>query len=285
MPEIKLEGDGWALLRKLRMGQKWLGNIAAIFFAIALAAMADGLIAGMRAGSTRLEMLPGEQLAISGPAAVKNPLPSDVVARFNPPDCPLEFQLEGFFTGYWFGSGMWRGIISASAEPSHIACQLAVSFRGMPSKSAQNYEINIFENARDMQNASLSLMRRFMGIQPFQLAAACAFAGLLLGILTYGFGRVYVKKLLLNGLIPVYSPAPDGVSFLCVAARSAFVAGQKSYPVFDEVGWKIGEASALDWSKGKWRLAMSNAFVPPDGSLIGTVQYMKVCDKQDNLEN
>lgn len=280
MPDNALKGESWYCLRKLRMRQKLFGNIAAVFFAIAIAAMADGLIAGMRAGSTRLEMLPGEQLAISGPAAVKNPLPSDVIARFTPEDCPLQFQLEGFFTGYWFGSGMWRGTVSAIGEPEHCICRLAVSFRGMPAKSTQHYEINIFENSTEMQQASLSILRSFTGLAPFALATGCAIVGMVLGILTYVHGRIYVKGLLLRGIASVYGTALDGVSFLCISAKESFVTGENFYPVFDEAGSKIGDARAIDWNKGKWRLAMRDASLPPVGSLVGTAAFIsqKSCD-------
>ena len=268
MSECVLEGQKWNRARALRSRQKLLGIVAAILLGIALLAMADGLIAGMRQGSASLDMLPGQTLALSGPAATKNPLPSDLMASFTPADCPLRFDLEGFFTGYWFGSGMWRGKVYAQEETPEAQCRLTVAFRGMPAKSAQHYDICIFSSQDAMQRGALSLLMRISGINPFQAASWCAAIGLFFGVLTYVFGRFYIQALRGMQLLLFYSPARDGKAFLCVGPKMAFPNGRKDIAVFHENGELLGRATALEWQKGKWLLRMNDFSIPPDGALI-----------------
>lgn len=261
-------GQIWQRLAKLHEWQGFSGNIAAILFAVALIFMADGLIASMRKGSNSLDLLPGQSLALSGPAASKNPLLSDVVARFTPPDCPLRFRLEGFFTGYWFGSGMWRGEVTAEPEQNNAVCRLLISFRGMPASSAQNYEVRLFPDSEALREASFSLVTRYLGLNSFPLAATCGLFGLFAGIFTYVLGRIYQRALWRLQIYLVYSPAADGRSFLCVSPKKAFESIGESFYVYSDKGVAFGKASALEWKKGKLRLQFADFKIPPDGSLV-----------------
>ncbi|MBD5539470.1 MAG: hypothetical protein HDQ94_05695, partial [Desulfovibrio sp.] len=178
--------------------------MSGILLAVALLGLFDGLLAEMRTGTSQLELLPGESLTLSGPAALKNPVSSDLVARVTPPDAPLRFTLEGFFTGYWFGNGMWRGEVMAEPDAAPGSYGLRITFRGAVGQAPQVYTLVIHEDATARREASLSFLRRWLDVNPFILAALCGGAGVALGAATYAFGRRHVRLLAALGCSEIY---------------------------------------------------------------------------------
>ncbi|MDE5832213.1 MAG: hypothetical protein K2H64_04385, partial [Desulfovibrio sp.] len=139
----------WPYLKRARNYQKNLGYISAFLLTVALLALLDGLQAQMRGGSREFSLLPGSTMGLAGPSALKNPVDSDLLARFSPPDSPLSFAMEGFFSGYWFGNGMWRGKIIVPDNTPPGGYELIISFKGASAQSAQRYGLSIYANARD----------------------------------------------------------------------------------------------------------------------------------------
>ena len=162
----------WRDYGRLRGYQRRLGVCCAVFLALALLALLDGAQGLMRAGAGVLDLVPGQGLEISGPAALKNPVDSDLQAVFTPSVPDLTFRLEGFFTGYWMGNGMWRAAVAAgpSTEPGRY--DLLVRFRGAPPSTEQHLTVQVYADARSLRAASLSLLQRLLGWNPFILAAS-----------------------------------------------------------------------------------------------------------------
>ena len=98
--------------RRIARVRRWSGALAALLLCLAALTLVDGLVALMRAGSTRIELIAGQSESLSGPVSSKNPVPEDLRLRLTPETAPVEFRLEGFFPSYWFGNGMWRGVVS-----------------------------------------------------------------------------------------------------------------------------------------------------------------------------
>lgn len=263
-----LNTRAWRLASAARERQRFIGRVSGVFLAVALLALFDGLLAQMRSGSSELELLPGEIATISGPAALKNPVNSDLVATFTPSDAPLTFVLEGFFTGYWFGNGMWRGKIEVAPEAGTGTWRLRVAFRGASATTAQNYTLKIFADSNAMRSASLSYTRLFLDINPFILAAICGASGILGGMATYYFGRRYAGFLGLLGMAEIYRATPADGSIWCLAPRSLAPMPGNARMVLDARGQPVGEARALSWHKGKLRLEMMDAATPAPGSLV-----------------
>lgn len=262
------ENPSWGLVRSLRKRQKLAGRAAGILLLVALLALFDGLAAQMRAGPNELNLLPGESLSISGPAVLKNPLNSDIIAAFRPADAPLAFNFEGFFTGYWFGNGMWRGQVAAplGAEPG--AYGLRIAFRGASAKTAQNYTFKVYENREAMRAASLSFITRLSGANPFILAAVCGACGILCGMATYYFGRRYARNLDRLGLAEIYRVDETDGGVWCLSPLPLAPRPGASRLVLDEAGERLGEARAEEWRKGKLRLTMLDGPVARAGALV-----------------
>lgn len=246
------ENPLWLRAGSYRNSQRFFGIISGILLACAMIALFDGLLAQMRQGANELELLPGQALTLSGPAVLKNPLASDLVAAFRPAGAPLEFELEGFFTGYWFGNGMWRGKIVAEPGAEAGRYELRISFKGASARTAQNFVVKIFENMTALRDASLSLIRRYLDINPFILAASCGLAGIIAGILTYLAGSRYVKLLLELGLAEIYSEE-NGV-ICCLVPKSMAPMPGNERELLDSSGNSLGKARVTGWKKGRLRL-------------------------------
>lgn len=262
------ENPLWQNARTNRKYQHILGTVSGIFLAVALFALFDGLLALMRKGTNELEFIPGQSLIISGPAALKNPVNSDVIARFTPEGAPLSFELEGFFSGYWFGNGMWRGKILAdmTAEPGEYEAR--ISFKGAPAQSAQMYRFLVFADHAAMRAASLSWIRRYSGINPFVLSAWAALAGVLCGMATYWFGRRFAQYLTRLGLCEVYSADAATSSIWCLVSKRLAPQPGLARMILDADGNIFGEARSISWQKGKLKLSVLDEREIPHGALV-----------------
>lgn len=263
-----LKNPLWLWAKKYRARQRLTGWLSGILLALAMLALFDGLIAQMRQGANELELLPGQSITISGPCAVKNPLPEDLSAQFTPENAPLAFELEGYFPGFWFGNGMWRGKITAeeTAQPGDYG--LRIAFRGATSATAQQYLIRIFAGPANLQAASLSFITRMLDLNPFMLAAVLGCAGIGLGILTWWFGSRFYKALPDLGLAEIFASDPKDSTLWCFAAKELAPKPGQVRMVLDRDGHVFGEARCLLWQKGRLKLVLMDEREIPAGSLV-----------------
>ncbi|MBD5552974.1 MAG: hypothetical protein HDQ44_01415 [Desulfovibrio sp.] len=263
-----LKNPLWLWAKKYRARQRLTGWLSGILLALAMLALFDGLIAQMRQDANELELLPGQAIAISGPCAVKNPLPEDLNAQFTPANAPLVFELEGYFAGFWFGNGMWRGKIAAeeSAQPGEYG--LSIAFRGANSATAQQYLIRIFAGPANLRAASLSFITRLMDINPFLLAAVLGSAGIGLGLLTWWFGSRFYKALPDLGLAEIFASDPEDSTLWCFATKELAPRPGQVRMVLDRDGHVFGEARCLLFQKGRLKLILMDERKIPPGSLV-----------------
>lgn len=263
-----LENPLWPKAGVERNYQRLFGAISGVLLAIALICLFDGLLAHMRQGSNDFRLLPGQAITVSGPAVLKNPVNSDLVARFSPENCPLRFDLEGFYTGYWFGNGMWRGHILANEASDPADCALRISFKGAPAQTIQAYKIRIFANEEALRAASLSMVDRFFGLNPFIIAAWCGIFGVICGLVTYYFGRGYGNILRELGLAEIYAQDPRAATIWCLAPRDLAPKPGLARMVLDKDGHAIAEARSVAWKKGKLQLQLMDDKEIPSGALV-----------------
>lgn len=188
--------------RRIARIRRWSGALAALLLCLAAFALVDGLVALMRAGSTRIELIAGQSESLSGPVASKNPVSEDLRLRLTPETAPVEFRLEGFFPSYWFGNGMWRGVVSTPPDAAPGFYNLTVGFRG--GGGSQSYDVVIWPDAAAQQAGALSLVRSKTGLSPLYLAPALALAGVIAGLLTWLSGRAAAALLRRHGLSEIF---------------------------------------------------------------------------------
>lgn len=230
------------------------GVISAVLFTIALLSLFDGLQSRMRAGSQELTLVPGETQTISGPCPVKNPVVNDVLTRKMPPDSPLTFRLDDFYSGYWFGSGMWRGNLKAEDDAQNGVYAIYISFRGASAQTIQKYIVKIYETPLERQAGSRSILTRILAVNPFILAAIMGFLAFCSGMLTYIFGMNFSKKLASLGLVEIYRIDPVNETVWCIVPKGrAPISGQPCH-VINLNGEIISTIRAGEWKKGKLSL-------------------------------
>lgn len=203
MPEESRNLTPWREeARRIARRRRWCGLLAALFFCLAALALVDGLVALMRAGSTRIELVAGQSESLSGPVASKNPVPEDLRLRRNPETAPVNFHLEGFFPSYWFGNGMWRGTVSVPPDALPGQYSLSIGFRG--GGGSQTYDVVIWTDEAARQAGALSLVLAYTGLHPLRLAAGLALAGIAAGLLTWLAGRAAAALLRRHGLSEIF---------------------------------------------------------------------------------
>ena len=253
---------GWRQCLQIRARQRCWGLLCALLLGIALLGVVDGLQGLVRSGANSIDMLPGGSVSISGPLAIKNPVSSDLQARFTPETPSLAYDLEGFFAGYWFGNGMWRAAVRADASVEPGSYGLMVVFRGAPASTTQNYKITVYADDAAMRAASSSYVRRISGCNPFVLAASGCGLALLAGVVVYSLGWRYIRLLTTMGcgeIVRVQHEAADarqaqsGRIWCLLYGLRAPAAGTQC-AVYNAQGEHLGHARAAEARKGSLEL-------------------------------
>ena len=202
----------WFMFSALRRRQRASGFFSAIVMTLCLIVLCDGLISQMRGGgSYRIEMLSGTSEAVSGPMADPKAVAGDMEFFPIPQDAPITFEFKGFFSSYWFGTGMWRGYLHASDSAPSGTYQMAIGLRGTPSAAHQVYTVAIAADKFEQDRNSLSFVRRWTSWNPFYLAAILAAFGLSAGVASYMLGRRTEGLLSSLGLSEIFKTSPDGI--------------------------------------------------------------------------
>lgn len=280
----------WDACLGVRARQRFWGTVCAVLLALALLALVDGLQGLARNGSDVLELLPGDSVSLSGPLTVKNPVNNDLRVRFTPQNSLLSYELEGFFAGYWFGNGMWRGRVNAdvAARPGRYALQ--IDFRGAPASAVQRYVVVVHADGAAMRAASPSFARRISGHNPFVLAAFGGVLALLTGLILLRLGCRYIRLLAALGcgeIVRVRWEAPEAggaTSFRIWCQLYGLRAPAKgtACAVYDGQGRYLCKARADEARKGSLELTFAmvdcpaeNAGTPPNAVRTGCLVQLR----------
>lgn len=261
----------WEQCQLTTKRQHWWGTLCALLLALALGCVLDGLQALRRNEANLLELLPGESVAVSGPIAIRNPTSGDILTRFSPEEASLSFSFDGFFTGYIFGSGMWRGKVLADAGARPGRYILHVRFRGTPGSAVQRYPVRIYADADDMRAASFSCIRRFVGQNPFMLAAGFCVVGLSTGLVVFLLGQRHIRQLRALGCGEVVMVRREGrnVCLWCLLYGQRAPAPGAQCAVLNSRGEITGRAHITAVRKGTLEMRMADtAYNVAKGCLV-----------------
>lgn len=259
----------WRNCVRVRQKQRVAGRASGLLLLLAVLLLLDGLLAVMRTDSGQVDLLPGQTVVLSGPVAVKTPRPGDVQVRFVPETASLQFVLEGFFTGHWFGNGMWRGEVRAlkqSLGPEEAGrYELQLSFRGAVTQAPQKYVVLLWESEAAQRAASPSWVYRLTGWNSFVLAADLGGLGLLCGLITYGLGRRAFHCLTALGCSEVFRVSPTAPRHIwCLAAGLRGPHPGDSLPLLDAAGKPLGEVQVELLHKNVLELVVQNGAMQDD---------------------
>ncbi len=266
-----LETNDWLLFSQGRGRQKMAGLLAGVFLVLAMAVLVDGLVARMiGGGSYRLEMLAGTSELVSGPLGQGKPTEDQIQAFPIPVDAPVDFEFSGFFNSYWFGTGMWRGIVHVPETAESGTYALAVGIEGQPSSTFQTYTISVARSADEQNRQALSLVRRFSGLNPFYVAAFFAVFGLGLALGNFALGNRGNKLLASMGLSEIFRVQPDGDFLRVFAVTGKRKVDGTAFVCFDADLLRLGKV-IFDKEKGglcECLFVKGDGDVPQKGSFI-----------------
>lgn len=257
-----------------------LGKISALVFVVAMFAVFDGLQTLVRHEFNSIGVIPGEELLVSGmlPAGVKSHeelvihIEGDAAIRFT----PLET-----YKGFWMGGQMWRARLDVPANVAPGRATITVvdilpeedkdktAFAGQQNP-ALVFGINIFVGDEERRASDNSLIRRYIGLPAFGIAAGAVLLAICIGFASWRtFGRAE-QELAENGVFFIHGVKQlenDGLGpFPMVGYRTAFAhAGKKFYrnePVilYDNRWREQGRGSLVEVTKIK-----AFALFPLDG--------------------
>ncbi len=167
--------------------ERWRGlasKAGAVFCAMALVTLLDGLLVHFREPANMVKVLPGESVQVNGELTDEARRVEELT--FISDTDQLQVSFEAIHKGYFLGGDMWRGRLLVSPQIAPGEYHLAVLPRESSSpRRAPSFRILVFPDAFSLQKTSTSLIRRYLGISPFAVAAGCL-PGILLA-----FGLVY----------------------------------------------------------------------------------------------
>lgn len=232
----------WLLYSSARTRQRMAGLFAAVLLILAMVILVDGLFARMRGGgSYRLEMIAGTSEPVSGPMGSAPAVESDMRAFPIPMDAPVSFEFQGFFTSYWFGTGMWRGLVHVSETAPSGTYGLAVGIEGQPSSTFQTYTISVARDEREQYSNALSLVRRWTGFNPFWLAGTFGILGIGTGLASFFLGRRQNALLRDLGLAEIVRVMPEGDLVRVYAVQGKREVREQSYVAYDKDMKRLGK--------------------------------------------
>ncbi len=156
----------------------------AFFCLLAMLAVLDGLVSQFREPANVLRVLPGMNVEINGNLTAEVKGTEDLVFMSNSEHLTVSF--EAVHKGYFLGGEMWRGELKVSSQIHPGEYLLTVRpKKAVPGQAAPEFRILVFPDGATLQQSRKSLIRRYAGLSPYGVAAACL-PGILLG-----FGMVY----------------------------------------------------------------------------------------------
>lgn len=176
-----------------------VARLGAACLFLVLACLLDGTQAGGRKDPSISELLPGQSLKISGN------MPRDTEKlehlRITASKPELGLKLEETYSGFWLGGQLWRAEVSVPASLAPGDYSVALSARNETSpKLTQNFTLRVFPDQRALDQASLSLSTRTLGVSPFVLATGLLPLGVAFGVISTLLSRRLAAMLHAEGL-------------------------------------------------------------------------------------
>ncbi len=217
-----------ALLARART----IGLLGAVLFGLASVAVIDGLQTLMRHDFNRLDLIPGEVVAVSGNMPRNAQSIGDLQYVFEG-ETGLRFTPKEAFKGFWFGGQMWRGNLSvpADAKPGRavltivdlVPAKRVGDANATQSATVQNpmlvNQIRIFADAAARRAEDPSYIYRFFRLPPFAVAvffAVLAFAACLTHWLLFGRAE---RALTADGTYFIHGVKPDSAGAIVAFAH------------------------------------------------------------------
>jgi len=149
--------------------RKLCGIIIAVLFFMVLLSILDGFIAKFTSSINVLNLLPAQTAKLNGyleDKSIKNPdrLNYTINSKF------IKLNFIDFQTDYWFGSNMWRGVVTVDNSITSGIYDLKVYVKGETTlKPTSVFKINVYKDHESYRKSFKSVIQRNLGISPWWL--------------------------------------------------------------------------------------------------------------------
>jgi len=183
--------------------RKIMGIMCSLCCFVLLIALVDGLLARFRQNPSEFHILTGTQISVIGP------LPSDIqdlrkLQVTMTPEYGIRFALLGTQTGYWLGGTLWRATVDVLPEAPKGKYIIKVTAPPYSKKPLREFTIFVYDDPKAIQRVSLSMFRRYLGVNPWVVFCGALGIAVCLGSTLFllssrierllkekGFGEIY----------------------------------------------------------------------------------------------
>lgn len=143
-----------------------IGKVCALFCAIFMLAIFDGLISHFRQPENVFELLPGEETDING--SFKESVASVEELEYAGNSDLMQVSFEAVHAGFWVGGQMWRGKLKIDPRIQAGQYTLTVNRKGEAGKKPSSvFIIKVYADHESYRRSSLSLIQRYLDVSPW----------------------------------------------------------------------------------------------------------------------
>lgn len=192
-------------LEQATEGRRITGKAASWLFLLFFLAILDGLISQARYPLNRFDVLPGASEKFN--FTLREPVQGQEVERLSYA-CDtkqIRVSFESIHKGFFLGGEMCRGDILVSSDITPGDYRLKIGLKEtLPQKSLAEFYIKVHPNQASIRQHSTSIIRKNVGISPWQVAALSAILmGMSLGMV-YFFSHNRERLLIISGKADIY---------------------------------------------------------------------------------
>lgn len=194
-----------ALLRRC------VGWCGAALFGVIIIVLIDGLTASFKQPPNTVILTSGVSTVLSGPLPPTVKDHTELLVNSSP--AGVKLAMEKTYKGFWLGGENWRAQLSIPPQTPAGDYGLTVRSPADPKILPQNtFTIRVFANAKDLQAASPTFCMKYIGVQPFTLAASLTPAVLLVVACTFLFSKLLEQLMAREGKAEIYmlKRSPEG---------------------------------------------------------------------------
>lgn len=165
------------------------GKIAAFFCILLCLSLIDAVIAGFRQSANELDLLPGTNAEINGMVLGKVGNIREIT--WTGDSNHIMLTVDSIQKGHWFGDNMWQGRLTVDPDIRAGEYSLTVGIEGTKIQKPGKFIIRVFKDYDSYRQSFKSLIKRYLDISPWILAAAfTAFVVSAFGYIFFLSGRI-----------------------------------------------------------------------------------------------
>lgn len=230
----------------LTCARKTAGFIGAVFCFLIAVVLIDSLISRFAYEYNVIYTYPNDPYELTGVMPEKSETIKDLFVETESPDVSLNFT--EVFSGFWFGTTMWRGtiMVSESAEPGNYGIKVR-NIHETKVNPALVFRVKVYADEVTLRKSHGTFLSRHFNITA-GWAASILFPGLVMTLLlNYGVSCRLEKALADIGQAEVYliKRVPEGIQIGFALGKKQGLTPGERIDILNSDGQVVGEADVL----------------------------------------